>query len=464
MSDLDTGHVSEQTPRGNAAAGTAKAIGRGTRATGRGLRRATRWSRGLLRTGGADASGLADLVELCALNAAADAFVAVALANTVFFDVPLGQARGNVGLYLLITMAPFAVLAPVIGPLLDRMHSRRLGLAFTLAARVAIAWALSTRTDSVALYPIALFSLVSSRAFGIARAAVTPRTLPEGTSLLTANSRVSLLTALGAGVAAPIAIGVNALLGITGLLRGAAVLYALAVILVVRLPKEVDSNAGERPATGLPLQTLGAQRREGNLGGMPAALRGVLPLRALSGFLIIFLAFRLSSTHGGHTSKTGLALLAIAVLVGQSAGIILGNRLGRRRPEWLVTTGLITAVIVLTLGALTYSRSVALWVAFLGTLAAALAKLGLDAVIQRDVAERIRNSAFARSETALQLAWVVGGAIGLVPWTGEEGLALAAVGMAIGAIFALPGLRQSAKVRRTKPVASAPDENAPMPP
>jgi hypothetical protein len=446
-------------PRGSGIVETGRALGRAGVATGRALRRATHAVRGLLRSGGAAESGLADLIELCALNAAADAFVAVALANTVFFNVPLGQARGHVGLYLLVTMAPFAVLAPVIGPLLDRLHSRRFGLAFTLVARVAIAWMLATRTGGLALYPIALCSLVSSRAFGIARAAVVPRALPPGTSLLTANSRVSLVTALAAGIAAPTAVGVNILLGITWLLRIAAVLFALAVVLCVRLPGAVDSAAGERPATGL---LLGPQTKEGGLGGMPAALRGVLPLRALTGFLVIFLAFRLSDGggQGAHAGKTGLALLALAILVGQSSGIVIGNRLGRRRPEWLVTSGLLIAVVSLTLGALAYSRTIALWVAFAGTLAAALAKLGLDAVIQRDVGERIRNSAFARSETALQLAWVGGGALGLVPWEGWVGLAVAAAGMLGGAVLALPGLRSASRARRVRAPAPATDVSA----
>lgn len=44
----------------------------------------------------------------------------------------------------------------------------------------------------------------------------------------------------------------------------------------------------------------------------------------------------------------------------------------------------------------------------------ALAKLSLDALIQRDVPELVRTSAFARSETLLQVAWVFGGAIGIV--------------------------------------------------
>jgi Major Facilitator Superfamily len=440
-------------------ASKARAVGRAGAATGRALSRATRAVRGLLRSGGAEASGLADLVELCALNAAADTFVAVALANTVFFNVPLGQARGHVGLYLLVTMAPFAVLAPVIGPLLDRLHKRRFGLAFTLVARVVIAWLLATRTGGLALYPFALGSLVASRAFGIARAAVLPRALPEGTSLLTANSRVSLVGALGAGVAAPVAVGINALVGITWLLRIAAAIFALGVFVCMRLPTAVDSAEGERPASRLPLETLGARSLGGQLGGMPAALRGVLPLRALTGFLVIFLAFRLSAGggQGAHAGKSGLAFLALAVLVGQSAGIILGNRLGRRRPEWLVTSGLLIAVVALILGALTYSRDVALWVALAGTLAAALAKLGLDAVIQRDVSDRMRNSAFARSETALQLFWVAGGALGLVPWDGSVGLGVAAFGMVVGAVLALPGLRQAAKARRAPTPSPAPE-------
>jgi hypothetical protein len=438
-------------PRSNGAVETVRALGRAGAATGRALRRATRAVRGLLRSGGAEESGLADLIELCALNAAADAFIAVALANTVFFSVPLGEARGHVGLYLLVTMAPFAVMAPVIGPLLDRLHSRRFGLAFTLVARVVIAWMLATRTGGLAVYPIALCSLVSSRAFGIARAAVVPRALPPGTSLLTANSRVSLVAALGAGIGGPTAVGINALIGITWMLRIAAVIFALGVVLCLRLPGAVDSAAGEQPATGL-LLTLGTNPTEGGLGGMPAALRGVLPLRALTGFLVIFLAFRLSDGggQGAHAGKTGLAFLALAVLVGQSSGVILGNRLGRRRPEWLVTSGLLIAVVALTLGALSYSRTMALWVALAGSLAAALAKLGLDAVIQRDVADSRRNSAFARSETALQLCWVGGGALGLVPWAGWVGFAVAAAGLFVGAVLALPGLRFAARARRVR--------------
>ena len=39
--------------------------------------------------------------------------------------------------------------------------------------------------------------------------------------------------------------------------------------------------------------------------------------------------------------------------------------------------------------------------------------MSLDATIQRDVPTRMQASAFARSDTTLQLAWVIGGFVGI---------------------------------------------------
>jgi hypothetical protein len=65
-----------------------------------------------------------------------------------------------------------------------------------------------------------------------------------------------------------------------------------------------------------------------------------------------------------------------------------------------------------------------------------LAKLSLDATIQRDVPERVRTSAFARSDTTLQLAWVIGGFVGIaLPLNPRLGLSVAAVVLLVWAIF-----------------------------
>src|SRR4051794_8942763 len=146
--------------------------------------------------GGAGASGLAGLVELHAVQAAADAFVTVALAGHLFFEVPSGEARSRVALYLLVTMAPFAVLSPLLGPLLDRFaHGRRIAIAVTAVSRAVLALVIARNLgtgvqQALALYPAALGVLVAGRAYGVVRSAIVPRLLPPELSLVQANARL----------------------------------------------------------------------------------------------------------------------------------------------------------------------------------------------------------------------------------------------------------------------------------
>ncbi|MEW6226459.1 MAG: MFS transporter, partial [Chloroflexota bacterium] len=98
--------------------------------------RAVRRVRSAARADGADRSGLSALLSVHALHAAGDALIAVALAGTLFFSVPIGEARSRVALYLVLTMLPFALLVPVAGPVLDRFpHGRRNVLALTTGGR-----------------------------------------------------------------------------------------------------------------------------------------------------------------------------------------------------------------------------------------------------------------------------------------------------------------------------------------
>ena len=50
----------------------------------------------------------------------------------------------------------------------------------------------------------------------------------------------------------------------------------------------------------------------------------------------------------------------------------------------------------------------------IAAVSSALGKVALDASIQTDIPDAARSSAFGRSETALQLAWVTGGALGVL--------------------------------------------------
>ncbi|MFX8782230.1 hypothetical protein ABTM76_20505, partial [Acinetobacter baumannii] len=51
-----------------------------------------------------------------------------------------GESKTNVALYLALTIAPFALIAPVIGPMLDRLqHGRRIAMATTFGLRTVLA-------------------------------------------------------------------------------------------------------------------------------------------------------------------------------------------------------------------------------------------------------------------------------------------------------------------------------------
>ena len=173
----------------------------GARLAGRGSRAGARRARAYTHSAGAGESGLARLVELHFVNLMGDAALTVSLAGTIF-AIPTDEARGQVAQFLALTMAPFALLAPFIGPLLDRFrHGRRWAIGTTLALRAFLCWVLAgaVANDSPWLFPAALGCLVASKAYGVTRASAVPRLLPPGFSLVNANSRNALAGVAGHG-------------------------------------------------------------------------------------------------------------------------------------------------------------------------------------------------------------------------------------------------------------------------
>ncbi|MFE7300253.1 MFS transporter [Streptomyces sp. NPDC057579] len=436
---------------------------RAGRAAGRALRRplagAARGVRRATHAQGAGESGLAQLIELHAVNAAGDMMITVALASTVFFSVPTHEARGRVALYLLVTMAPFALLAPVVGPLLDLLpHGRRAAMAGSMLARALLALSMSgTVADGgPGLYPAALGVLVSSKAYGVVRSAVVPRLLPPRVSLVKANSRVTLAGLLATGVAAPLGAGLH-LIGPAWPLYGACAVFLAGAFLSFSLPHAVDSGKGEaraRLASRDGAGHAGAGGRRPRLRTVgPSVLHGLqanAALRSLSGFLTFFLAFLLREHPlGGLGPAVSLGLVAVAAGAGNALGTAVGAWLRARGPEPIIAAVLGLALAATVLAALCYEvLAVVVVPAATATagLCQALAKLSLDAMIQRDVPEAVRTSAFARSETVLQLSWVVGGALGIaLPLIGTLGMVVAAGLVALGAALAVRGLLGAAR-------------------
>jgi len=447
---------------GRAARATARGTGRAAVVTGRGLLRAgaATW-RGSRRAGvatghgasytlrqarrathaeGAGASGLSRVIELHAFNAAGDAAVAISLAGTLFFQVPTDQARTQVLQFLGLTLLPFAVVAPLIGPLLDRVpHGRRWAIGATMALRAFLCWVLSgaVSSGSWALFPAALGVLIASKAYGVTRAAAVPRLLPSGLGLVKANSKVSLAGVAGAAISAPLAIGASRI-GPAWSLRYAFLVFVGATILAILLPAKVDHVAAEVPGRD-------ERRRTPVPHAVVIGLRSNAGLRMMSGFLTMFMAFLLrDAPFPGWEHKVALLLGLVigSAGLGSTLGVALGNVLRSVRPEVLVVVTVLVDTAVAVLVALVWALPTAVLLGLTAGLTQSLGKLSLDALLQREVPEHSRASAFARSETLLQLSWVVGGFVGIVlPLVPQVGLGVAAALLAGWSAWTLAAVR-----------------------
>ena len=353
---------------------------------------------------GARESGLTAMIWNQVMSYAADAMVTVALAGTVFFSAPSQAQRGNVLLYLLMTMAPFAVVAPVIGPALDRVqHGRRWVMAGTAIGRAVLAVVMAMNfTDLLLLFPAALGSLVLSKAYSVIRSSAAPRLVPANLTLVEANARLSLF-----GLAAAVLGG--AFVGVAIKLTGSypfglwltAAAFTVTAYYSFRLPKIVDSlqPAGDgpvvrpkRPARDpggrtTMLARLAGWTKRGFAPPVIVALQGESALRWLSGFLTMFLAFYIESTSHGWRAVASLGAFGVATGLGNFGGTAIGTRLRLARPDLIILFCASAAGAGCVAAALLFSLPVAIGAMLICMLCNALSKLSLDAIIQRDVAE-----------------------------------------------------------------------------
>ncbi|QUR68856.1 MFS transporter [Mycobacterium spongiae] len=394
---------------------------------------------------GADKSGLTALTWPVMANFAVDAAMAVALANTLFFAAATGESKSKVALYLLITIAPFAVIAPLIGPALDRLqHGRRVALALSFGLRTVLAVVLIMNYDGATgsfppwvLYPCALAMMVFSKSFSVLRSAMTPRVMPPTIDLVRVNSRLTVFgllggTLAGGAIAAGVEFACTHLLELPGALFVVAAITVAGAWLSMRIPRWVEVTAGEVPATLSYHRDRERPRRSWpeevkNLGGalrqplgrnIITSLWGNCTIKVMVGFLFLYPAFVAKAHDADGWVQLGmLGLIGAAAALGNFAGNFTSARLQLGRPAVLVVRCTL-AVTVLAVAAAVAGSLVAAAIATLITSgSSAIAKASLDAALQDDLPEESRASGFGRSESTLQLAWVMGGAVGVLIYT-----------------------------------------------
>lgn len=353
---------------------------------------------------GSGGSAFSRLAVVHVLAVAGDTLVTMALAGSLFFSISPQAARGRVALYLLLTVAPFAVVAPLLSPIVDRSRGGRRALVIGGAAsRAIVCLSLAGHLDGLLLFPEAFAVLVLSKTHMVTKSALVPDTVTREGQLVAANSRLAVLAVL-AGFAAALP-GIIVLkvgpLGAPWVVRLAALMFAATAIAGFRLVRPA-AGAGRLapPAVGEAELHVASVR-------MAATAMGVL--RGVVGFLTFLVAF---GFRHQQAPAWWFGVVLAASMAGSFIGAAVGPVLRRRLVEERILMGSLAVVAVTGLLALWMDdRLAAAMFAGAVGVGAGAGKLAFDSIVQRDAPDALRGRTFARFETRFQLAWVAGAAL-----------------------------------------------------
>lgn len=373
-----------------------------------------------------------------ALMMGGDAAMVVALADSLFFDIDLDAARSRVLLFLVIGFAPFLVVAPLIGPLIDRVAGgRKFVIEMVALARVILTLLMAQYLDALALFPLVFASLVLQKTYAVSKSAIVPSTVRSEAELVEANSKLGLIAGITGAVAVIPAGLLLQVIGAPATLVYGAMLFVGALAASTRLsPDVVASDAADAEET-TELHSSNVQ-----LGAIAMTV-----LRGLVGFTFFHLAFWLRSQDQGtlwFAAVVGVS--ALASMLGNAVASLLRARV---REETMLTVALLVCagagLAVSVLG----GPFGAVVLAGVLNLMAALGRLNFESIVQRDAPGANRGRAFAVFETRFQLAWAIGAFVAVaLQASGSIGFLI--VGMvAVGTSIHLLGRRRAGDVPRS---------------
>jgi hypothetical protein len=380
------------------------------------------------------------------LAMAGDTLVTLALAGSLFFSISPNAARGRVALSLVLTMAPFALVAPFLGPAIDRSRAgRRAMVVASCAGRAVACLAMARVLDGLLLFPAAFSVLVLSKSYSVAKSSLVPAAVRGDDELVEANSKLAISGVLAGFVAAGPGVLLLQLLSASWTLGLAAAVFVAAAISGLRLP-------GAAAATGTPggagsVALTSSASDEHGLGEEGARLQlrlaaasvAMALLRAQVGFLTFLVAF---GFRRSSAPSWWFGLVLAASMGATLAGNALAPRLRERLREEVIIAAALFLVAVAGLGAARLDGR--LWAALVAGavgLAAGSAKLAFDALVQTDAPELERGRSFARFEAGFQLVWVIGALLPVVIATplrqGYDVLGIASVAAGAAYVVAL---------------------------
>ena len=441
------------------------------------------------------------LTRVHALSTTADGVITIALAGSIFFSISPDAARSRMVLYLILTMAPFAVVTPFLGPIIDRISGGHRAMIFVTAlGRGIVAFLMVRHLDTLWLFPEAFALLVLQKGYTVAKSSIVSHYVKANANLVEANSRLAMLSSL-MGFSG---LGIGGLLvwieGASWAAAGALVGYAFATVSALRLPATARELLSKKPAhSNLQYQRTirrNLQKWVGRYGvytrAVVLAISAMVVIRAAVGFVTFLLAFELrGSPEGLDVSGTGSAIGAVVTLAAHNISkaeymdLMLG---GPAPPPWhfgmvAVAVGLSSFIGIrcapimrkrikeemILLTSLSVGFIAALLAAVFGQLlglvliaagistATTAGKLSFDTLVQRDLPEADHGRFFARFEAHLQIAWVIGAfvPVGLpiiTPLSARGGTIIVVVALGLAVTSFVLGCR-SALVNRSLPHA-----------
>ncbi len=355
----------------------------------------------------------------------------VALADSFFFDVDLDAARSRILLFLLVSFAPFLVIAPLIGPVIDRIRGgRRFVVQVVAIVRILLQILMIRYSDQLALFPLVFAALVMQKTYTVSKSALVPSVVRSERELVEANSKLGLIAGVTGAVAVIPAAALQVLLGTGATLAYGVLLFVVAFLAAVQLPQEVVvTQVGGRHG---PLPPLAAPLR--------AAADAMFLLRCCVGFLLFQLAFWF---RGQDVAPVWFGMVVVAATIGTMGGNIVGPRLrSRMREENMLLASMTLPVVGGVVAAVLSGRVAGVALAFVVNFSAAVARLAFESIVQRDAPVVNRGQVFARFETRFQLGWVMAAIVPVVvTFPGPLGFLAIAVLSGIGIVTYRRGMR-----------------------
>jgi hypothetical protein len=449
-----------------------------------------------------DPFGRLALVQVLML--AGDTLVTISLAGSLFFSISPHEAKSKVLLYLLLTLAPFAVVSPLLGPLIDRSKGARRATAVSSAVgRAVICPFMAADIHSLLLFPEAFLVLVLSKLYLVTRGALVPEMMaltaarsaaapvppmaetdpdPESPTLVgpsysssgmtpdpstegagpealvpgyaALNARLTLLGTLAGFVASVPGIPIWKLAGGSGVLVFDMFVFVAAALAALRLPvsrPDRSRRGAHRAARETEPRGMADPRGETidpDLASLqpvaePQVLLGLSAnslMRGIAGFFVFMLAFGLRRL-GAPLFWYGFALGASGV--GSLVGLALVRRLRQRFSEPQILTA---ALFLVAVG----GSVAALWgdlpaqglLALVIGIAGSWGQPSFDAITQRFVPVEQQGRAFAKFATRQQLVWVIGALVPVViAFALPVGDVVIAATAAVGGLFYLTSRR-----------------------